>query len=44
MDADKQGFFRNTRSLIQTIRRAARNAEGHVVLYADKITDAMSRP
>jgi excinuclease ABC subunit B len=42
MDADKQGFLRNTRSLIQTIGRAARNAEGHVVLYADKITDAMA--
>ncbi|MGC6494004.1 MAG: excinuclease ABC subunit UvrB [Myxococcota bacterium] len=42
MDADKQGFLRNERSLIQTIGRAARNAEGHVVLYADRVTDAMS--
>ena len=41
MDADKQGFLRNARSLIQTIGRAARNADGHVVLYADKMTDGM---
>jgi excinuclease ABC subunit B len=41
MDADKQGFLRNTRSLIQTIGRAARNVEGHVVLYGDRVTDAM---
>jgi excinuclease ABC subunit B len=42
-DADKEGFLRSERSLIQTIGRAARNVEGHVILYADKITDSMSR-
>ena len=41
MDADKEGFLRNTRSLIQTMGRAARNADGHVILYADRITDSM---
>ena len=41
MDADKEGFLRSTRSLIQTIGRAARNASGRVILYADKITDSM---
>jgi excinuclease ABC subunit B len=41
MDADKEGFLRNTRSLIQTIGRAARNSEGHVVLYGDRLTDSM---
>jgi excinuclease ABC subunit B len=41
MDADKEGFLRNTRSLIQTMGRAARNANGHVILYADRITDSM---
>jgi excinuclease ABC subunit B len=41
MDADKEGFLRNERSLIQTIGRAARNAEGHVVLYADRRTDSI---
>ena len=41
MDADKEGFLRSARSLIQTIGRAARNANGRVVLYADKITDSM---
>lgn len=41
MDADKQGFLRSERSLIQTIGRAARNSEGHVIMYADKISDAM---
>ena len=41
MDADKEGFLRSTRSLIQTIGRAARNANGLVILYADKITDSM---
>lgn len=40
-DADKEGFLRNRRSLIQTIGRAARNAHGHVVLYAQNITDSM---
>ena len=42
MDADKEGFLRSTRSLIQTIGRAARNANGRVILYADKITDSMA--
>jgi len=42
MDADKQGFLRSTRSLIQTIGRAARNANGHVIMYADKVSDAMN--
>ncbi|MDO4670840.1 MAG: excinuclease ABC subunit UvrB [Aerococcus sp.] len=41
LDADKEGFLRNPRSLIQTIGRAARNAEGHVIMYADHITDSM---
>ena len=41
LDADKEGFLRSTRSLIQTIGRAARNAEGRVVLYADKLTDSI---
>lgn len=41
LDADKQGFLRSDRSLIQTIGRAARNAEGHVIMYADHISDAM---
>ena len=41
MDADKEGFLRSTRSLIQTIGRAARNANGRVILYADTITDSM---
>ena len=41
MDADKEGFLRSTRSLIQTIGRAARNANGRVILYADTITESM---
>ena len=41
MDADKQGFLRSDRSLIQTIGRAARNANGHVIMYADEISDSM---
>ena len=41
LDADKEGFLRNRRSLIQTIGRAARNAEGEVIMYADTITDSM---
>ena len=41
MDADKEGFLRSTRSLIQTIGRAARNANGRVILYGDVITDSM---
>lgn len=43
LDADKEGFLRSDRSLIQTIGRAARNAEGRVILYADRITDSMKR-
>ena len=42
MDADKEGFLRSTRSLIQTIGRAARNAKGRVILYADVMTDSMN--
>ena len=42
MDADKQGFLRSTRSLIQTIGRAARNANGRVIMYADTISDSMN--
>jgi excinuclease ABC subunit B len=41
LDADKEGFLRSSTSLIQTIGRAARNAEGHVIMYADTITDSM---
>ena len=41
LDADKEGFLRSARSLIQTIGRCARNASGHVIMYADKITDSM---
>ena len=41
LDADKEGFLRSATSLIQTIGRAARNAEGHVIMYADTITDSM---
>ena len=41
LDADKEGFLRSNRSLVQTIGRAARNSNGHVILYADKITDSM---
>jgi len=43
MDADKEGFLRSERSLIQTIGRAARNSDGFVILYADKITDSMKK-
>ncbi|WP_462259182.1 helicase-related protein, partial [Vagococcus teuberi] len=43
LDADKEGFLRSERSLIQTIGRAARNADGKVIMYADKITDSMER-
>jgi len=43
MDADKEGFLRSETSLIQTIGRAARNADGHVIMYADFITDSMRR-
>ncbi|AMB92110.1 excinuclease ABC subunit UvrB [Aerococcus christensenii] len=41
LDADKEGFLRNERSLIQTVGRAARNAHGHVIMYADEMTDSM---
>lgn len=43
LDADKEGFLRNERSLIQTIGRAARNQNGHVIMYADEVTDSMRR-
>ena len=41
LDADKEGFLRSATSLIQTIGRAARNSEGHVIMYADTVTDSM---
>ena len=41
LDADKEGFLRSETSLIQTIGRAARNADGHVIMYADNMTDSM---
>lgn len=43
LDADKEGFLRSERSLIQTIGRAARNSEGKVILYGDKVTDSMDK-
>lgn len=43
LDADKEGFLRSETSLIQTVGRAARNAEGHVIMYADTMTDSMER-
>ena len=43
LDADKEGFLRSERSLIQTIGRAARNSNGHVIMYADRITDSMKK-
>lgn len=43
MDANKQGFLRSTRSLVQTMGRAARNANGHVIMYADTISEAMEK-
>ena len=43
LDADKEGFLRSTRSLIQTVGRAARNINGRAILYADKVTDSMKR-
>ena len=43
LDADKEGFLRNHRSLVQTIGRAARNVSGQVIMYADKMTDSMRR-
>ncbi|WP_130836355.1 excinuclease ABC subunit UvrB [Lachnoclostridium sp. Marseille-P6806] len=43
LDADKEGFLRSETSLVQTIGRAARNADGHVIMYADTVTDSMRR-
>ncbi len=43
MDADKEGFLRNQRSLVQTIGRAARNENGKVIMYADKVTESMKQ-
>jgi len=43
LDADKEGFLRSNRSLIQTIGRCARNAKGHVIMYGDKVTDSMNQ-
>lgn len=43
LDADKEGFLRSETSLVQTVGRAARNADGHVIMYADTITDSMRR-
>ncbi|QEE50937.1 excinuclease ABC subunit UvrB [Flavobacterium alkalisoli] len=43
LDADKEGFLRSTRSLVQTVGRAARNVNGKAIMYADKITDSMQR-
>jgi excinuclease ABC subunit B len=43
LDADKEGFLRSTRSLIQTCGRAARNADGRVIMYADRVTDSMQQ-
>ena len=43
LDADKEGFLRAERGLIQTVGRAARNAEGHVIMYADRVTDSMAK-
>ena len=42
LDADKEGFLRSETSLVQTIGRAARNVDGHVIMYADRITDSMN--
>ena len=42
MDADKEGFLRSNRSLTQTAGRAARNVNGRVIMYADKVTDSMA--
>ena len=43
LDADKEGFLRSERALIQTIGRAARNSNGHVIMYADRMTDSMKK-
>jgi excinuclease ABC subunit B len=43
LDADKEGFLRSERALIQTMGRAARNSNGHVIMYADRVTDSMQK-
>ena len=43
LDADKEGYLRSTTALIQTVGRAARHSEGHVIMYADRVTDSMKR-
>jgi excinuclease ABC subunit B len=43
LDADKEGFLRSERALIQTMGRAARNINGHVILYGDRITNSMQK-
>ena len=43
LDADKEGYLRSTTSLIQTVGRAARNVDGRVIMYADRITDSMAK-
>ena len=43
LDADKEGYLRSTTSLVQTIGRAARHVDGHVIMYADRVTDSMKR-
>ena len=43
LDADKEGFLRSERALIQTIGRASRNSNGHVIMYADRMTDSMTK-
>ena len=43
LDSDKEGYLRSFTSMIQTIGRAARHANGHVIMYADRITDSMQR-
>ena len=43
LDADKEGFLRSDTAMVQTIGRAARNEHGHVVMYADRLTDSMKR-
>ena len=43
LDADKEGFPRSERALIQTMGRAARNSNGHVIMYADRMTDSMTK-
>src|SRR5581483_5594866 len=43
LDADKEGFLRSEQALVQTVGRAARHVEGHVIMYADRVTDSMRR-